>query len=86
MFCGETLVAGIHVNTTWHELAIQTLLWTKYTPSSQQHYLMAVAPQQDNVLWHPANTAQEQLEERNKGPKVLTGPPNSLDPNLMEHV
>ena len=35
---------------------------------------MAVAPQQDNVPWHTANTAQEQLEEHNKGPKVSTRP------------
>ena len=28
-------------------------------------------PQQDYVPWHTANTAQEQLEEHNKGPKVL---------------
>ena len=58
------------------------LLETKYTPSSQQHYPKAMAPpQQDNAPWHTANTAQEQLEEHNKGPEVLatqhTGPRGS---------
>ena len=48
--------------------------------------LVAVAPQQDNVPWHTANTAQEQLKEHNKGPKVLTGSPNSPDPNLIKHL
>ena len=40
-------------------------------PSSQQHYPMAVAPQQGNVPWHTTLTAQGQLEEHNKGPKLL---------------
>lgn len=35
---------------------------------------MAVAPQQDNVPWHTADTAQEQLGEHDKGPKVSTRP------------
>ena len=86
MFCWETLGAGIHVNATWHSPTIQTLLWAKYTPTSQQHYPMAVAPQQDSVPLHTTNTAQEQLEENNKGTKVLTRPPNSPDPNLIEHL
>ena len=73
MFCWETLGAGIDVNATWHAPPIQTLLW-KYTTSSQQHYPIAVATQQDSVPWHTANTAQAQLKEHNKGPKVLTGP------------
>ena len=67
------------------EPPIQTWLWTKYTPTSKQHYL-AVAPQQDNVPWHTTNTAQEQLEEHNKGAEVLTEPPDCPDPNLKEHL
>ena len=42
-------------------------------------------PQQDNLPWHTTNTAQEQLEEHSNRPKVLTGPPNSPDLNLIEH-
>ena len=34
----------------------------------------------------PQKTAQEQLEEHNKGPKAFTGPPKSLDPNPIEHL
>ena len=86
MFWWETLGAGIHVNATWHAPPIQTLLWTKYTPSSQQHYPMAVALVQDNVPWHTTKTAQEQLVEHNKGLMVLTGPTNSPDSNLIKHL
>ena len=31
-------------------------------------------------------TAQEQLEEHNKEPKVSAGPPDSPDLNLNEHL
>ena len=56
-------------------------------PSSQQHYLMAVAPQQDNVPWHTANTAQEPLGEHSQGPKVSTSKfPRSDSPNQIEHL
>ena len=85
MFWQETLGAGIHVNATWHALPIQTLLRTKYSPWSQQHYPMAVALEQDSVPRHTANTAQEQLKG-NKVPTVLTGPTNSGDPNLIKHL
>ena len=63
------------MNATWQVPPIQTLLRSKYTPSSQQHYPTAVAPQQDNVPKHTVNTAPELLEEHNRGPKVLTRPP-----------
>ena len=59
-------------------------LCTKYTPLITT--TLAMAPRQDSVPWHTANTAQEQLEEQNKGPKVLTGTPISPDPNLKEHL
>ena len=43
MFYWETLGDGIQVSAVGHRPPIQTVLWTKYTPSSQQHYLMAGA-------------------------------------------
>ena len=39
--------------------------------------------QQDSVPRHTANTAQEQLKEHNKEPKLLSGPPDFPDPNLI---
>jgi len=38
-------------------------------------------PLQDNAPHHTAKTVQKQLEEQNKGLKVLTWPPNSPNPN-----
>ena len=83
MFCWETLGAGIYVNATWHTPPIQTLV------GDQVHPLITTTlpegdgpPQQDNAPWNTANTAQEQLEEHNKGPEVLASqfPPNIQDP------
>ena len=67
------------------------LLNTTYPRSSAvdcSNTLVGVTVGSRHLLWrdHTTNTAQEQLEEHNKGPKVLTVPPNSPDPILIEHL
>ena len=73
MFCWVPLGAGIHVNATWHEPPIQTLLWAKYTPSSQQHYHPSRTVHPDTLQTLLRNSSRNTI-------KVLTGPPNSPEP------
>ena len=76
--CECHLKLTTHANTVVDH--VHPLITTTLPDGSGPH------PQQDSAPWHTVNTAQEQLEQHSKRPKVLTRPPYSQDPNLIEHL
>ena len=51
-------------------------MWMATPPSQQDN---------DNAPRHSTKTAQERLKKHYKEPKLLTSPPNSTDPNPIQH-